>query len=216
MDSISFYFDEHVILCENCISDEAIAPCMTFSKLPPFEGSQNTSVLLLGHSPKVRTSSRISTTLDLDEDRQLKRYIRQEVLEPLSIELERCSATNLVKCLTTEMPEDISIRDADFMERAFVICRSHLTQEMSMHKIRLLISFSEKVSNLLQANFSHEEKPRPMKEIFATLRELEVEHRRIPWIPVVHIPKAKVRHHYFPEQTIRLQSLKPEIMRILS
>lgn len=215
MESISFYFDEHVVPCEKCTSDGKIAPYMTFSKLPPFEGGQNSSVLLLGHSPKVRTSSRISTTLDLDEDRQLRRYIRREVLEPLSIELKWCSATNIVKCLTTEMPEDISLSDADFMERVFAICNRHLIQEMSMVRIKLVISFSEKVSDLLQIYYSSQEKPRPMKEIFATLRELEVGGRTIAWIPVVHIPKAKVRVHYFPEQTIRLQSLKSEIMRIL-
>jgi len=189
---------------------------MTFSKLPPFKGGQTSSVLLIGHSPKVRTSSRISTTLDLDEDGQLRRYIRGEILEPLDIELESCLATNIVKCLTTEMPEDIAISEADFMERAFAICKRHLIREIFMERIRLLISFSEKVANLLQANFGPHRKPRPMKEIFATLRELEIGGRTVPWIPVVHIPKAKVRRYYFPEQTNRLRALRTETGRILS
>jgi hypothetical protein len=171
--------------------------------------------LLIGHSPKVRTSSRISTTLDLDEDRQLRRYVHREVLGPLEIELESCLATNIVKCLTTRMPEDIYINDASFMDRAFAICQRHLVQEVSRTRTRLIISFSEKVANLLQSAFGPLEKPRPMKEIFATMRELEIGGRSIPWIPVVHIPKAKVRAHYFPEQTIRLRALKSEVGRIL-
>jgi hypothetical protein len=129
------YFRTAVLPCRDCARDLAIREFLTFTKLAPFIGDAEARVLLLGHSPRVRTSSKISTTLDLADDRQLKRYVVREVLSPLGIELHTCYASNAVKCLTTAMPEDLAV-ELQFMERAFSFCKSHILAEMGLVKPR--------------------------------------------------------------------------------
>ena len=53
-----------------------------------------------------------------------------------------------------------------------------------------------------------------MKNIFATIRDIEIDGIIYQWIPVVHIPKYKV-HTYFPEQTNRLSELRAIVNDIL-
>ena len=209
------YFQTAVIPCKDCGRDPAIAGFLTFTKLEPFVGAGDKRVLLLGHSPKVRTSSKITTTLDLMEHRQVRRYVVTEVLTPLGIDLQSCYATNAVKCLTTRMPEDID-GELRFMESAFSHCMRHLLEELALTKPKLVISFSERISTLLQSQFAVHRTIRPMKELFGTLQSLEVHGNTIPWIPAVHVPKAKVRRHYFPEQTSRLTALSQEVGGLLS
>jgi hypothetical protein len=209
------YFESAVIPCEDCGIDPAIADFLAFTKLQPFIGVSERRVLLLGHSPKVRTSSKITTTLDLAEERQLRRYVVGEVLTPLGIDLQSCYATNAVKCLTTRMPEDIAV-ELQFMERAFSYCKRHFLEELVVIKPKLVISFSERISTLLQTQFASYKPVLPMKELFGTMRSLEVNGTRIPWIPVVHVPKAKVRQHYFPEQTSRLTALSQAVSELLA
>ena len=209
------YFQAAVIPCKDCGRDPAIAGFLTFAKLEPFVGAADKQVLLLGHSPKVRTSSKITTTLDLTEHRQVRRYVVSEVLAPLGIDLQCCYATNAVKCLTTRMPEEIE-GELQFMESAFLYCKRHLLEEFALTRPKLVISFSERISALLQRNFPVHETIRPMKELFGTLQSLGVHGTTTSWIPVVHVPKAKVRRHYFPEQTSRLTALSQEVGGLLS
>ena len=215
--TIGQYFEQTIFSCELCRKDPQLETLVTYEKLLPFVGSQNIQVLLIGHSPKVRTSSKISVTLDLTEDRQLRRYIENEVLQPLGLGLQHCVATNLVKCLTDEMPEDMSVNGVPFMQKAFEMCKVHLIRELEIIRPKLLISFSQQVSDLLQKNFvGNDEQIRKMKDIFATLRQLPVEGKGYSWIPVVHIPKGRVRAYYFPEQTMRLERLRNEVEKLLS
>ena len=172
-------------------------------------------MLLLGHSPRVRTTSRIAVTLDLDARRNLARYIRTEVLHPLGIPVEACAATNAVKCLTTEMPEDIVVADG-FVQRAFNHCQRHIVNEVSSAGVILLISLSERVSSMLQVVFAAANPPLGMKEIFATLRTITIGGNTLQWIPVVHLPKAKIRSHYFPEQTRRLEAIAGQVAELLA
>lgn len=209
------YFQTSIVPCQECARDPVIAESLTPQKLEPFGADDERYVLLLGHSPKVRTSSEIDTTLDLNYDRQLKRYIVNEVLTPLGIDLSVCYATNAVKCLTKTMPEEIA-SDPPFMERAFSHCKRHLIHELAVVRPRLLISVSQSVSNLLQILFWPSRNVRPMKDIFATLLSIEANGEAISWIPVVHVPKAKVLRHYFPEQTTRLAALSGDVQRLLS
>ena len=213
--TIDDYFRSDVEPCRDCERDPAIAPYITYHKLAPFVGGANPKVLLLGHSPRVRSSSRIAVTLDLDARRNLTRYIRNEVLHPLGIPLEACAATNAVKCLTTEMPEDITVADG-FVQRAFNHCQRHLVNEVSSAGIILLISLSERVSSMLQVVFAAADSPQGMREIFATLRMIKIGGNALQWIPVVHLPKAKVRNHYFPEQTRRLEAIAGQVTELLA
>jgi len=209
------YHLEAVESCRRCGVDAVLARQLTFLKLPPFVGKDYRGILILGHSPKVRTASSIDTTLDLNMPRLLRRYIVNSVLEPLGIELEECAAVNIVRCLTRDMPEDIRVNGLNLMDAAFVHCKAHLVQEILTLKPRLLISLSERVSNLLQASFVSEQPVEPMKRIFGTLRVINVNGIRVNWIPVVHIPKPKVRAYYFPEQTKRLMALRNQVQDLL-
>lgn len=148
----------------------------------------------------------------------MRRYITEKVLTPLGIELKDCAATNLVKCQTTkDMPEDIRVSGRKtFMERAFEYCGKHLENEILLLNPSLIISLSETVAVLIQKRFLPDTKILQMQEVFGTKRGFEVDGNDYPWIPVVHIPKAKdPSSYYFPEQTRRLQLLHDQIRELI-
>lgn len=213
------YFDEYIIHCEECSNDSDIGSFLSYQKLPPYDENYNAEVLIIGHSPRVRTTSQgvINKTLDLNREGRLWKYITMEILSPLGITLKECAATNLVKCQTRKiMPEDIKIDGKRiFMNRIFEYCGKHLENEISLFKPKLLISLSERVAVLLQKRFSPGKNRFRMQEIFGTKRKLIVNDNDYLWIPAVHIPKPKVRSHYFPEQTDRLKILHDQIQELL-
>jgi uracil-DNA glycosylase len=213
---IDEYFKKAVDSCCACKEQTEFAEHLTLKKLPPFIGGDQAKVLIIGHSPRVRTRSNIQVTLDLDSERQLKRYIVGDILSPLGLSLDQCVATNLVKCMTDSMPEEIKVTSGRFMDGAADICKRHLEQEVSTFDCRLIISLSERVSTLLQRYYSPAGKWLKMKECFGTSQELCIAGQPFPWIPVVHIPKAKVRAHYFTEQTKRLIGLSSKVRDILA
>jgi uracil-DNA glycosylase len=192
---------------ENCRYNKELSTAVTYRKLPPYIGSNDPKVLIIGHSPKVRTNTIIDTTLDLNNNRNLKSYIVNEVLMPLGLSLADCAATNAVKCMTNKMPEDIKLSKKDFMKMVFPICNEHLIEEINLLKPKLIISLSERVANLLQQDFGIEGKKEKMRDIFGTMKQLNISGVIYPWIPVVHIPKPRVRAHYFPAQTERLKKI---------
>ncbi len=215
-ESLEDYYVQFVEPCSDCSGDPNINRFITYEKLPPCIGDRNGSVLILGHSPRVRAKSDITVTLDLNRESNLKNYIVGEILHPLGIKLEQCNATNLVKCKTVDMPEEIKIEDKrTFMKQAFTYCRKHLENEILLYDSKLIISLSERVATLLQGAFRSNMKIATMKEIFATKQNIIVRENKYLWIPVVHIPKAKVRDAYFPEQTNRLQKLRSQINDVL-
>lgn len=215
------YFDEHVLPCRLCSSDATIGSFFSYEKLPPYGVGNNATILIIGHSPKVRTNSqpKITVTLDLNRESALKKYITKRILSPLGIALEECAATNLVKCQTiNRMPEDIRIAGRrNFVERAFMYCGRHLENEISLSSPSLIISLSERVAVLLQKRFSPDTRVLQMQEIYGTKQKLKVKSSDYLWIPVVHIPKPGTRVHsyYFPEQTHRLQMLHDQIQESL-
>ena len=213
------YFDEYIVPCHECSKDACIKSLLSYEKLLPYSVSNNARVLLLGHSPRVRTKSQsvINTTLDLNRESSLWRYITKDILTPLGIALKECTATNLVKCQTIkQMPEDIRIDGRKtFMEKAFEYCGRHLEHEILLSNPSLIISLSERVAVLLQKRFSPDMKRLYMQEIFGTKQELRVKGNDYIWIPVVHIPKEKISDYYFPEQTHRLEMLHNQIQDLL-
>jgi uracil-DNA glycosylase len=210
------YFNNSILSCQKCNENKNISSYITFNKLPPYIGENQTNVLILGHSPKVRTLTSISVTLDLNQNNNLSKYINKDILFPLGISIKECIATNIVKCLTTKMPEDLKISGKPFMETVFLFCKYHFIEEINIIKPKLIISLSETVSNLLQKEFGLNGKIERMQEIFATIRSLKIDNLIYPWIPVVHIPTPKVRAHYFPEQSRRLKELSNNINKIIS
>ncbi len=211
-ESLEDYYVQFVEPCSDCSGDPNINHFITYTKLPPFIAERNGSVLILGHSPRVRTKSEITVTLDLNRQSNLKNYIVGEILHPLGIKLEQCTATNLVKCKTIDMPEEIKIGDKrTFMKQAFTYCSRHLEKEILLNDPKLIISLSERVAILLHRTFHSNMKVATMKEIFATKQNIIIREKNYLWIPVVHIPKAKVRSYYFPEQTRRLKMIRDQI-----
>jgi len=203
------YYKTQVAPCRECEKDSTIKDFIKFVKLPPYIGSNQANVLILGHSPTVRTNSKITVTLDLNQNSVLLRYILNEILEPLGLDLKACGATNIVKCQTSNVPEEIKIDGKKkFMPLTFEHCKDHLIEEIKILNPKLIISLSERVSTILQREFKPQVKTKSMKEIFATMQTLNITGENYNWLPVVHLPKAKVRSHYFPGQTNRLRGLR--------
>lgn len=86
------YYDNITPLFNNY---EELSAYITFNKLLPYNREDISKVLLVGHSPKVRTDTSISETLDLNYGNNLKRYITREILSPLRIKIEECSAKKM-------------------------------------------------------------------------------------------------------------------------
>lgn len=210
------YYEGSVLPCRTCEINAELNQHFTYEKLPTY-GDGSNDCLIIGHSPKTRTKSKISMTLDLNREKNLYRYICNEVLVPLGLCIENCAATNLVKCFTKVPPEDIRMRDrkTTFMKTSFLYCKEHITKEIQLLNPKLIISLSQPASDILQTEFGQRRVPKPMKEIFGTMRSLDIQGVEYNWLPVVHIPKGKQRSYYFPEQTNRLENLRSEVARIV-
>ena len=205
------YYSNCVEKCNFCRKSDDISKFITFQKLPCFiGGAHKHNILIVGHSPAVRTGLKPTVTLDLNNDGRLSQYVTKEILDPLGIELNDCVATNIIKCYTKYMPEDIRLNNKKtFMAEVFEYCRFHFEKQVQLLDPKIIISLSETVAILLQNNYSAIEPiPIRMKKIFATVQKLKIFERIYDWIPVVHIPKPKVKKYYFPEQRERLLLLK--------
>ena len=204
--ALKTYYEARVVPCRRCESNPTLALWVTLQKPVPFQVRSGSAVLIVGHSPSVRTAKEIRTVLDLDRQDNLYRYLVNEVLEPLGLRLDQCAATNLVKCFTRRLPENLESEGLPIMEAAFEECSQHFEQEVQLLQPRLVISLSERVLKLLAGRYLN--LALTMKSMFGSLLYLPVGGTDIPWIPIVHLPKAKVRRHYFPSQTERLRSLR--------
>ena len=81
-----------------------------------------------------------------------------------------------------------------------------LEKEIEILKPSLIISLSERVLGILSERYMGERLR--MKESFGKLHILNISNTSIQYIPVVHIPKFRVREYYFPKQTESLRSLR--------
>lgn len=194
--------------CTICKSDAKISDYILSIKPTCYVGSEHPKVMLIGHSPAVRTSEPATVVLKLDRVNQpLFRYINEKILFPLCIELSEVYATNLIKCQTSSLPEDIK-KEVIFFDRCFAHCKNLLEDEIEKVKPELIISLSETVLNILSLEYMG--KKLKMKDSFAQLLKLPINEKTYNYISLVHIPKynnSHVERHYFPEQTERLQKI---------
>ena len=201
--------------CKECQKDCLINEFITFEKPKLFYGSKSPNVLIIGHSPSVRTSEQAEYVLKLnEEDKPLFQYINKNVLIPLGLDKSNIFATNLIKCKTTELPEDID-DEFNFFETAFENCVKLLEIEINEINPELIISLSERVLKLISKKYF--DKELKMKNSFGKLFYIQINNKSYSYIPIVHIPKGNnslVAKHYFPEQTNRLISLKDNILHI--
>lgn len=213
--AVKTYHESRVVSCTRCESNPALAPWVTLRKPVPYQVQSESPVLIVGHSPSVRTSKDIRTVLDLDRQDSLYRYLAYEVLDPLGLNLEQCAATNAVKCFMRRLPEDLESNGIPVMEAAFAECSQHFEQEVQLLRPKLVITLSQRVLQLLAKRYLN--LTLPMKSVFGSLLYLPVGGTDILWIPIVHLPKpgSKVQRHYFPSQTERLRVLRASVSNLV-
>ncbi len=198
--------------CQKCKQNEKICEYIMEMKPRSFYGSPNPEVMIIGHSPAVRTSEPAEVVLKMNKPEQpLYKYITSEILSPLNISVENIYCTNMIKCNTSKLPENIK-NEVNFFDIAFKNCRKLLEEEIRVINPKLIISLSERVLSMFSKEYTDREYT--MKEAFGNLLFFTFENKKIPYIPVVHIPKGKnslVARHYFPEQTERLRKVKDKL-----
>jgi len=205
--------ENKIQICRQCSSDSIICDLIMYKKPYSFYGSTKPKVMLIGHSPSVRTSEEAEVVLKMNlEKRPIYNYIYTRVLIPLGIPLENLYCTNLIKCKTTKLPEDYD-RKVNFFEIAFNNCKHLLELEIGTLKPSLIISLSERVLRILSKHYFNQQLN--MKESFAKLFTIQINGVEYPYIPLVHLPKGSkslVEEHYFPEQTNRLRILSKRLI----
>ncbi len=194
--------------CKACQNVKQI----TFDKPIVFKGRSNNTVMIIGHSPTVRSKSQAYTVLKLDmPNLQLYKYIIEKILDPLNISIDNVYATNLIKCKTTLLPEDIK-NSKQLFEKTFYNCRKLLEKEIESVQPQLIISLSERVLHILSETYMS--KKLNMKDSFAQLYKLQINGKEYDYIPVVHLPKGRnsnVAKTYFPYQVDRLKMLRKKV-----
>lgn len=195
--------------CVECKRDEIISDYILPDKPNSFYGLNNPKVMILDHSPTVRTSEKVSIVLKMDKPQQpLYQYINKNILEPLGICDSDLYCTNIIKCRTNALPEDI-LSSIHFFDRVFMFSRRLLEKEIATIKPNLIISLSEPVLKVISKTYMNKELK--TKESFGRIFSLKILGLSIRYIPVVHIPKgynSLVAKHYFPEQTNRLITIR--------
>lgn len=194
--------------CRQCSSDSIICDLVTYKKPSSFYGSNSPKVILIGHSPSVRTSEEAEVVLKMNlGKRPIYNYIYTKILIPLGIPFENLYCTNLVKCKTTKLPEDFP-KTLNFFENVFVNCKNLLELEITKLRPSLILSLSERVLKVLSKHYMDQQLI--MKKAFGKMTSLKINGILYNYIPLVHIPKgtnSRVAKHYFPEQTNRLLAL---------
>ncbi len=106
---ISFnHLETEIQQCNRCNTVSEIAGLIEYSKPLSFYGSSNPRIMLVGHSPAVRTKTKAAYVLKMNQPNlPLYKYITEMILTPLNIDISELYCTNLIKCLTKGLPEDI-------------------------------------------------------------------------------------------------------------
>lgn len=204
--------DDSIKRCIKCKSNDFLKKILLFEKPNSFWGSEKPNIIILGHSPTVRTSQKATTVLKMDKKNQpLYKYINDKILIPLGAKEDNIYCTNLLKCQTKNTPEEIYDKDT-FFESVLENCIELFEKEVLAIKPKLIISLSQRVLSYISQRYLNQHLT--MKESFGKLFTININGERFQYIPVVHIPKgdkSKVALHYFPEQSKRLEIASPII-----
>lgn len=201
--------EDCIQVCGKCKDISSISEYVLLKKPKVFYGSGHPQVMLLGHSPTVRTSEEANVVLKMDKKgRPLYKYIESKILGPLGIPIEQIYCTNMIKCKTTKPPHDI--KKHDIISLAFSNCVELFEMEVSKIRPKLIISLSNAV--LEQVCKKYICKNIDMKDCFGELLSLEIKGYKVNYIPAVHIPRNKtVEKYYLPEQTEKLERLRDKL-----
>jgi len=193
-----------IINCNKCNKIDGVM----LTKPDAFYGGVKPKVMIIGHSPTVRTSEQADVVLKLDNpNRALYKYINNNILQPLGITINDIYCTNLIKCYTEKLPEDVNSKNKNYIEEITGNCFDLLEKEIESINPQLIISLSGRVFEIIAERYMN--KKLKIKNCYGILCNINILGKDIKYIPVVHIPKSKrIKDYYFPEQTNRLQALK--------
>lgn len=178
------------------------------SKPRVFKGSDTPIVMIIGHSPAVRVSEKANVVLKMDKPNgALYKYICNEIISPLGMQIKELYCTNLIKCNTNMLPEDLNKQNKKYINNVFNNCSKLLEREVEEIEPKLIISLSGRVFEILSEKYMG--KKMKIHDNFGKLFTVNIANMEIPYVPVIHIPKYnKIKEYYFPEQTERLKKLR--------
>jgi uracil-DNA glycosylase len=192
--------------CRKCSNDNHAGEINGFKKPCCWWKKDEIKVIVLGHSPYVRSSEKAKYVLNMDKPKgHLYKYIKKEILNPLDIDFDKIYCTNLLKCLTYKPPEDISPKNIFF--DMLNNCKKLFEEEVSIISPKIIIGLSECVLKFISKNYYQKELS--MKESFGRLLKINIEGIDYNFIPVVHLTRKKsfADNYYFPTQTNRLREI---------
>lgn len=198
---------EKIDECTYCQKDAILKDKVSYSKPKIFYLNELPTVMIIGHSPSVRSSEKAEYVLKMDKTKQhLYKYITKEILSPLQIDINHIYCTNLLKCETYEMPKEMKTKKI-FFESAANNCIHLLEQEIYKIQPELIISLSESVLKVLSNKYLG--KTLEMKTTFGKILSLKIKNRYYHYIPLVHITRKNTSTHkyYFPKQYEKLKVL---------
>jgi len=196
-------FQNEIKNCKEC-SKYSDLNKITFKKPKNFFIKPEINTIILGHSPKVRTSEEAEYVLKMDKENQpLYKYINKKILEPLNINVDNIYCTNLLKCMTNEMPEDIKDKK-NFISLSIHNCKELFEKEVALINPKVIISLSKTVLTFICKYYYFMNLS--ISESFGRLFEITIDGKIYKYIPVVHIQKNKKgKEKYYAEQINRLK-----------
>lgn len=207
--------ENKLIKCQLCEQDTKIQQYlkpMEYKKPESFIGKnfgQNNRILLSGHSPKVRSAKQADIVLKLNVNNgHIYKYIKTSVTDPLGIEIDDLYATNLIKCMSSKLPEDIDAKQKGFINNCFRYCKSLFELQIEMLRPTLILGLSETTLQIITKEYSDE--TYAMRDVNGRLLELNINGYPIQYIPIVHIPdkNKRIKDRYFPQQTNNLMACR--------
>jgi uracil-DNA glycosylase family 4 len=200
-------YQNNIIDCKKCSDNEQLKYINGFEKPCNWLGKSEIKIIVLGHSPYVRSRTKAEYVLNMDKPkRNLHKYIVNEILNPLGVNVDNIYCTNLLKCLTFKPPEDIKPKTVflGMLDN----CKELFESEVAIIKPKIIIGLSECILKFISKNYYREELS--MKNSFGMLFSININGIYYDFIPVVHLPikNSRTDKYYFPSQTDRLNKIK--------
>jgi uracil-DNA glycosylase family 4 len=183
-----------------------MANIKNFEKPFSWIGKSEIKIVMVGHSPYVRSSQKAEYVLKIDRQKQgLYKYITGEILEPLGININNVYFTNLLKCLTDNPPENI--RPKAVFDEMLNNCKDLFEKEILIIRPKIIISLSECVLKFISKKYYKEELS--MQRSFGEMFDIRISDNDYKFIPVNHILRknSQAWKFYLPKQTDKLKEL---------
>jgi uracil-DNA glycosylase family 4 len=214
-------YQNNIKNCQKCNNDKLCAKYLTFKKPDSYFGKSEINIIILGHSPTVRSNQQAKCVLKMDEqNKPLYKYINEEIIKPLGLNIDNCYCTNLLKCETSIVPENIKpeMEKKMFFNSTLKNCKDLFEIEISIINPKIIIGLSER--NLKFVSENYYQNSLKMKENYGKLFEIKIAEKSYNYIPVIHYAtprQVKVLKYYFDKnkpdnQKTRLKELSEKII----